>query len=259
MMDSEKAVELLKAQLTAIPDLKGESPDSPDFKEWREKTRLVITRLPHQYSCEVKRFECIPYLTRSFSAGKDECDRVYVQGLESAEAQLNALIYGIEAVGTETDAQPSDAMYQLDLLFNRFHAIARQLRDRREGRATLSVDDEYDVQDLLHALLKLFFDDIRPEEWTPSYAGAAGRMDFLLKKERIVIEVKRARPNHAAKGIGDELLIDIQRYQAHTDCNRLVCFVYDPEGVIGNPTGLENDLRQEDDAFSVSVHVRPSA
>jgi hypothetical protein len=31
--------------------------------------------------------------------------------------------------------------------------------------------DEYDVQDLLYALLRIFFDDVRPEEWTPSFAG----------------------------------------------------------------------------------------
>jgi REase_DpnII-MboI len=50
--------------------------------------------------------------------------------------------------------------------------------------------DEYDVQDSLHALLKLHFDDVRREEWTPSYAGSQSRMDFLLKREKIVVETK---------------------------------------------------------------------
>ena len=44
---------------------------------------------------------------------------------------------------------------------------------RHGGRNTLDVRDEYDVQDLLHALLKMFFKDVRSEEWTPSYAGAS--------------------------------------------------------------------------------------
>ncbi|MEI6002257.1 hypothetical protein H3V53_35580 [Paraburkholderia bengalensis] len=35
--------------------------------------------------------------------------------------------------------------------------------------------DEYDVQDLLHGVLHLEFDDIRPEEWCPSYAGTGTR------------------------------------------------------------------------------------
>ena len=28
------------------------------------------------------------------------------------------------------------------------------------------------------------FDDIRPEEYTPSYAGGSSRIDFLLKDEK---------------------------------------------------------------------------
>jgi len=44
----------------------------------------------------------------------------------------------------------------------------------------LEIRDEYDVQNLLHAILKLHFEDIRPEEWAPSYAASSKRMDFLL-------------------------------------------------------------------------------
>src|SRR5579871_4650536 len=65
-------------------------------------------------------------------------------------------------------------------LAERLHSVVRQLRERREGRPTLDVADEYDVQDLFHALLRIHFDDIRKEEWAPTYAGGASRMDFLL-------------------------------------------------------------------------------
>jgi REase_DpnII-MboI len=34
----------------------------------------------------------------------------------------------------------------------------------------MDIKDEYDVQDLLHAILRAFFDDVRPEEFVPSYA-----------------------------------------------------------------------------------------
>ena len=44
---------------------------------------------------------------------------------------------------------------QLEPLLRRFHVIARQLRRRHDDRATLTIDDEYDVQDLLHAVLQL--------------------------------------------------------------------------------------------------------
>jgi hypothetical protein len=111
----------------------------------------------------------------------------------------------------------------LESLFSRFHPVLLQLGKRHENRKTLEAKDEYDIQDLIHCLLLLRFEDIRPEEWTPSYAGNASRMDFLLKEEQIVIESKMARQGHGNKEIADELLIDIERYKESPDCRILVC------------------------------------
>ena len=44
--------------------------------------------------------------------------------------------------------------------------MARQLRLRKDYRTTLEVEDDYDLQDLLSALLKLEFDEVGAEEWT---------------------------------------------------------------------------------------------
>lgn len=154
-------------------------------------------------------------------------------------------------------AQVPGAISILEQLFERFHIVARSLRDRHDNRPTFEVNDEYDVQDLLHSLLKIFFDDIRPEEWTPSYAGKSGRMDFLLKEEEIVIETKMTREGLDEKEIGDQLIIDIQRYQEHPHCDTLICFVYDPMGKIGNPASLERDLSREEESLTVEVYVTP--
>jgi len=129
----------------------------------------------------------------------------------------------------------------------RFHLVAKQLRDhRRENRNTVIIEDEYDVQDLLHALLKIFYDDIRTEEWTPSYAGGSSRMDFLIKNEKIVIEVKKTREGLKGKQIADQLFVDIERYKkSHPGCEYLFCFVYDPDNLIQNPIGLEKDINEK--------------
>jgi len=89
-------------------------------------------------------------------------------------------------------------------------------------------------------------------------AGGAARMDFLLKRERVVVETKMARAGHTAKKIGDELLMDIGRYQQHQDCRTLVCFIYDPLGVVANPRGVEHDLTREHGELRVAVLIRPS-
>jgi len=117
--------------------------------------------------------------------------------------------------------------------------------------------DEYDVQDLMHALLWLHFVDVRPEEYTPSYAGKASRMDFLLKRESIVVELKMTRAGLGAKELSSQLIEDIERYKAHPDCQALLCFVYDPAGLIPNPRGIEADLDRDDGPFPVRVLIRP--
>jgi len=140
---------------------------------------------------------------------------------------------------------------------DRFTIVANTLTVRHDNRATITMKDEYDVQDLLGALLKLHFTDVRPEEWTPSYAGNASRMDFLLKPERLVIEAKMTRKGLGQKELTNQIAIDILRYQAHQDCKTLVCFIYDPTGECKNPTALENDLTKDHGGLNVTVIVQP--
>ena len=154
-------------------------------------------------------------------------------------------------------ASESDALELVRKICTRFHAVARQLRLRREYRATLEVEDEYDVQDLFYALLRLEFDDIVTEDWMPSYTESANRTSFRLKREKIAIVVKKTRPGLGAREVADQLVIDCQRYSTHPDCTSLFCFVYDPEGRIGNPRGLEAELTSIGDERNIEVLVSP--
>ncbi len=113
---------------------------------------------------------------------------------------------------------------------------------RRKGAQQLEFSNEYDVQDLLHAMLRPWISDIRPEEFTPSYAGSSTRMDFLLPTHSLVIELKFVRDRSHAKRIGDELIIDIEHYRKHPKCNGLWCVVYDPQHLLTNAEGLRTDL-----------------
>ena len=124
------------------------------------------------------------------------------------------------------------------------------------ARSTLIIEDEYDVQDLLHSLLKLFYDDIRPEEHTPSYVGGSSRIDFILKTEKCAIEVKTTLTGLTDNEIGEQLIIDIEKYKENKDCSRLFCFVYDPEYKLKNPKGIMNDLNNRHQDF-VEVIIKP--
>ena len=142
-------------------------------------------------------------------------------------------------------------------LCRRFHFVARQLRLRGEYRATLSVEDEFDAQDLLHALLRIQFDDIGMDEWTPSYADGSPRTTLLLNDDRLAVIVKKTRPGLNAKDLSDQLRIDAERYRSRDRCTTLLCFMYDPEGRIGNPRGLEASLTSVNESFMIDVLVAP--
>lgn len=151
----------------------------------------------------------------------------------------------------------SDPVEFVKTLCCRFHSVARQLRLRGEFRATLSVEDEFDAQNLLHALLRVQFDNIDTDEWTPSYSSGAPRTTLLLNDGRLAVIVKKTGPGLNAKDLTDQLRIDAERYRSYDRCTTLLCFMYDPEGRIGNPRGLEASLASVNDLFVIDVLVAP--
>ena len=151
----------------------------------------------------------------------------------------------------------SDPVALVKVVCGRFHAVVRQLRLRGEHRATLQVEDEVDAQDLLHALLRVQFNDIDTDEWTPSYSSGALRATLLLDESRLAVIVKKTRPGLTAKDLTDQLRVDAARYRFHGRCTTLLCFMYDPDGRIGNPQGFETSLTSVNDSFTVDVLVAP--
>jgi hypothetical protein len=201
----------------------------------------------------------LPAENQYFIHFKEQVKRGYQSSAEQGIGILQSVLEDFELglldiKSNEIINNPSNS---LEKLFEKFHLVVRQMRNCYSSRPTLDVADEYDVQDLLHSLLILDFEDIRAEEWTPSYAGKCCRMDFLLKDFKIVIEVKKSRRSLNASQIGSELIEDIGRYSIHPDCETLVCFVYDPEGYVSNPRGLEKDLSRTESNMAVRVFIRP--
>ncbi|HDM8193637.1 TPA: hypothetical protein P0E30_005102 [Vibrio harveyi] len=194
-----------------------------------------------------------PYYTE-FS---DKVQQAYTGSIQTGLGVLQAVRDEIESGDIETAPDVVNPIRVIENICDRFHLVVKQLRNRYNDRDTLDIQDEYDVQDLFHSLLHLEFDDIRPEESVPSNAGKSTRVDFLLKPERIVIEIKKTRKGLGAKEVGSELIEDIHRYSSHPDCDALICFVYDPEGRVSNPRGLESDLNKDENDLSVRTFIRP--
>lgn len=147
-----------------------------------------------------------------------------------------------------------DSIRVVEILAARFLDVARQIGRRHDNRPTIQLSDEYDYQDLLHALLRVFFGDIRPEAYAPDYAGGASRVDFRLPAYRMAIELKHPK-SFGAKSLADQLIVDIDRYSKIPEIRHLVCLVFDEKGIIQNPRGLETDLSRVVAGLSVIVRI----
>jgi hypothetical protein len=183
-----------------------------------------------------------------------------------AQKQIKDILLRVEKFKAEADTIlakyklptfPKEPTQILERLFFRFHLVVKQLEKRKRERTPFSVKDEYDVQYLLYALLKTCFDDVRDEEYCPSYAGTSARIDFFLKEEQIAIEAKMASQRHRKKKIAEELILDKEYYRKKERCRILYCLVYDPHEIITNPRGFESDLSEKRGNFEVKVFVVP--
>jgi hypothetical protein len=152
--------------------------------------------------------------------------------------------------------KPSNVEDLLERIIKGLPRAMHPLTHRRKGAVSLSMNSEWDIQDLLHSQLRPWIADIRPEEPPPSYAGSNARMDFLLPKYALVIETKRVRDAAHATKIGNELIIDIEHYRKHSKCDRLWCVIYDPLHLIPNPSGLVGDLEGDRSTPEGKVRVR---
>jgi hypothetical protein len=201
---------------------------------------------------------------RLFLDGVDSNDTLYLHpNISDVGAGVNALIKLKNYLNNPHTKQKNiklEPIEKIQLICEKFHPVANSLKIRRERRPTLIITDEYDVQDLFRSLLKLFFEDIRPENPTPIVAGASSRIDIVLNNEKIGIEIKMTRETSESEDsrIGKEMIEDIPVYKEHTYCKRLVFFIYDPSNKLKNPAMLISDIQKEStDNFPIHVSIRP--
>lgn len=266
----EKGSELLGRQVTTSSEL-GQLRN--DFSFWHDFNKELLQRAfnkttnqyfkdytssPSFYISSIGGYERPPSLQETINKERADVSK-YLTRLQKIKEKLILIdeLPGLPTQEPESDTQ-ADGIKFLEKLFLRFHKVAQSLRHRHKDRETLIIKDEYDVQDLLRGLLVIHFDDIREEDYSPSYAGGNSRVDFVLKNENIVVETKMTNDGLKDKHIGEQLLIDIGRYRSHPNCKVLVVFVYDKADQIRNKSGLINDLQKmKTPDLDVRVFIEP--
>lgn len=186
---------------------------------WQESTESMVRNIFGESSAEYKELHelfhpmyfCMP--SGGFNERMDY-HRQRNNRLENVFSKLSGYkTVLMMRVASSNEDQSFSAIKEVVRICSRFSNVTRSMRKRYSNRKPLIIQDEYDVQYLLKSLLSICFDDIRPEETTPSCAGSYSRMDFLLKAEQIAIETKMTRENLADKELSKQLIQDIAQYQ----------------------------------------------
>jgi hypothetical protein len=147
-------------------------------------------------------------------------------------------------------SSPSGPLRQLETLLRRLPLVARQHRFRQGDRPPFPIETAGDLEDLVRALLPLYFDDICQEGRTPSYA-AGNRTDFLLCGRTIALAVKLVVPSLDETQVAAQILDDAA-YHAHQGaCRTLMVGVYDPEMLLLEPRQLEAAWSRPEDELKV--------
>ncbi len=247
MTDIEKLQEIIQ-QIDYLLEVNATPADS-EFKEWHNRAKRFLYNKYGAESIELKTFLQYTFKPHFEKTPRDK-DMILILIHQRCNSDLK-IVRGLftdclkEIQDEEEEAAHVNHDEEVERVFTRFKQVAVQLTHRHDNRESLCIHDEYDVQDLLRALLSLYFDDVRPEESTPSYAGSSLRIDFLIPEIEAVIEVKKTRPSMTDKTLSEELIVDIEKYQAHPTCKKIYCFVYDPDMILRNPAAIRNDLEQK--------------
>ena len=145
--------------------------------------------------------------------------------------------------------------------FDTFSDVARRLGARLHDRPNFTIENEYDVQDLLYAMLKTPIPDLVDEEPTPKRAGSSKHIDFITRTGRCAIEVKYVRDARHGREVADEIRQDLDHYPEHAECDSVLVFVYDPGTHVRDAAVFERDLSGvrviKGHEVHVEVRVRP--
>lgn len=176
--------------------------------------------------------------------------------LRSNAEELISILEAFDAVSQKSMGTPIEEIIMS--VCQNFDRFDRSMQHRHDERPKFEIKDEYDVQDALCSILRLFVNDVRTEDYVPENAGAGSRVDFNLPDYGIIIETKMASPKLKDNSIGEQLTIDFFRYKALPESKHLICFVYDKNRNLSNPQGLKSDLEKlSDNQLKMTVIVSP--
>ncbi len=172
--------------------------------------------------------------------------KVDIRGCEASflPRELEALVCGRRPERYELLPQ-INTKDKVAIILDIFDGISNNINfllHRKHNKSTFTVEDEYDLQDILYVIIKSIFSDAKSEEHTIKHAGGAKIVDIVVPSINVVIEIKYVRNKNHASSVADEIKIDIESYHVHPNCDTLCVLIYDPKKYIIDSYSLMKDL-----------------
>lgn len=186
-----------------------------------------------------------------------------MEELERVVIWLEALEYIIDVASQELVPTISDTVR---VLRNVEHSFKRWRWEEqpRQGAAFASqwlIDNEYDVQSLLWAILyPLYGAELVDESYLPNWGHTQPRADLGIQKLKLIIEVKFLRDPSDFQQVEGEIGNDLGLYFKDTDLfDRMVVFIYDDcdKHQPQKYDGLRNALLKRERIEDVIIVRRP--
>lgn len=191
------------------------------------------------------------YLSNEFS------DIAEKKSMIRARENLVFLLESLSAKEQEEDTDYSSR--PLEKYLEHFYGFLEALTEiKLDKRATLAkenlekikIENEYDLQHLLYAVLKPLYEDIRKEVTEDSGVGTV-RSDMWIPTLQAVIETKCTRKSMTIKKLTEELEADIIHYRAKT----LYFYIFDKEKLVLDRSGFEHYFNRKFDGKEVKIFL----
>ncbi len=258
-MKSETIISRLHQLLSEIPQLRNLHPKSNEdvFSRWKESVAFfILTALDNNENHPI-----YIRLNNLLSEGQNITPAFRRQYLRPAELKgvesiIENVISLLEDKNNNTSSPFNNQMDILTNIFQNFHKFAYQLQNRQKNAAPIIIEDEYALQDFVHAILRLHFKRVENEFPLPSFCGKTSRIDFYLNKERIGIEVKLASESLKEDKLRKQLIEDKEQYMKSGYFDKIIFFIFNPYLVL-NKSEVLYDIEEQTDSCKVTVIVAP--
>lgn len=185
---------------------------------------------------------------------KEETKRSVLKALDGVLCFLKEMNQSMESHISKTQA-----IVLIENILNNFHMFYRAMFQnevhkkgtlKQETLETIKIENEYDLQRMLYALLLPIFPTARTEvNGDNGYGGM--RADIWIDEYKFIIETKCTRDSMKEKTPQEELGADGFHYQA----DMIFFFVYDKNKIIQNPAAFEKAFMRKKDVDGKEIRM----